>query len=227
MRLRHIVLGISLLALLFTGCFMSHMTTARPVGAGKVALTPSVGYVPTDGAIEDSPHDPHGYANSTQLQSRLDIGLSNSVDLGFTTGIGASIHTYWLGAIVEVKYAFVNDPDSVTIAAGASVGRTLKRTTIGGSLYIDSNIPFFPLHISIRPECAMGNAKDVDTNDDGYTDTVESITVFFLDFAVGFHFDLSDSVRLLIEGTSFNAMSGDDQSFFKLWNFGAGVQFLL
>ncbi len=222
MRLRHVVLGISLLAIMFTGCFMGHMTTAKPVGAGKVGLTGSVGYVPITGVLEDAfgDIDVDGAFGAINLQGRLDIGLSDSVDLGFTTGAGVMVIPYWMGANAEVKYAFVNDPDSVTIAAGASVGFNMSGITAGGSLYIDSNIPFFPLHISARPEYA--SSLEDDNDDDSSGDSGQ----FNLNLAAGLHFDLSDTVRLLIEGTSFNTMSGDDQSFFELWSFGAGVQFI-
>jgi len=229
MRFKHVVLGAGLLAILFTGCFMGHMTTAKPVGAGKVGLTGSVGYVPMNSALGDAfgDIDTTDSFGAMNLQGRLDLGLSDSVDLGFTTGVGVMLVPYWTGFNVEVKYAFVNDPNSVTIAAGAGLGMTLLGFTAGGSLYIDSNIPFFPLHISARPEYAMGSKKEVDTDGDGVNDDTESVGLFYLNLAAGLHFDLSESVRLLIEGTSFNTMSGDDQSFFELWNFGAGVQFIL
>ncbi|MCD4733129.1 hypothetical protein K8R78_02700 [bacterium] len=229
MRFEHVVLGIGLLAILFTGCFMGHMTTAKPVGAGKVGLTGSLGFVPFNSLLEEvsGDIDTTDSFGAMNLQGRLDIGLSDSVDLGFTTGVGVMIFPYWMGANAEVKYAFVNDPDSVTIAAGAGVGFNMSGVTAGGSLYIDSNIPFFPIHISARPEYAMGNTKDVDTDGDGVNDDTESEGLFYLNLAAGLHFDLSDTVRLLIEGTSFNTMSGDDQSFFKYWSFGAGVQFIL
>jgi len=231
MRFKHVILAINLLALLFTGCFMGHMTTAKPVGAGKVGLTGSVGYVPMNSALGDAfgdiDIDTTDSFGAMNLQGRLDIGLSDSVDLGFTTGVGMMLIPYWMGANAEVKYAFVNDPDSVTIAAGAGIGMNMTGFTAGGSFYIDSNIPFFPLHISARPEYAMGSSKEVDTDGDGVNDDTESEGLFYLNLAAGLHFDISDTVRLLIEGTSFNTMSGDDQSFFKLWSFGAGVQFIL
>jgi hypothetical protein len=224
MRLRHVVLGISLLAIMFTGCFMGHMTTAKPVGAGKVGLTGAVGYVPMSGILEDAfGDDMEGAFGAINLQGRLDIGLSDSVDLGFTTGAGVMMFPYWMGANAEVKFAFVNDPNSVTIAAGAGVGFNMSGITAGGSLYIDSNIPFFPLHISARPEYVSGSN---DNDDDDDNDSSEDSGQFNLNLAAGLHFDLSDTVRLLIEGTSFNTLSGDNQSSFELWSIGAGVQFI-
>ncbi len=216
MKSRHVALGISLLAILFTSCFMGHMTTARLVGAGKLGLTGSSGFLPVSSPLEEA----FGNTDTSQafgainLQGRLDIGLSNTVDLGFTTGVGVMLIPYFMGTNAEVKFALVNDPSSITIAAGAGLGWSRFGLTVGGSLYIDSNIPFFPLHVSARPEYASG-----------YDD--ESYGTFNLNLAAGLHFDLSDTVRLLIEGTSLNTLSGDNQSFFELWNFGAGVQFIL
>jgi len=201
MRLRHVAIAISLLALLFTGCFMSHMTTARPVGAGNVSLTGGLGVY----------NDEMAATPNIFLESRLDIGLTDRLDLGFRTGFVTA--NYWYprhtGLGASIKYAFVDDPDSVTIAVGADLRLSLlyfEKSFFGASLYIDSNIPFLPVYFSLHPV----NYQSWFGEDN-----------FILCFAGGLHFDLSDTIRLLVGATAAELWG------LEWWNFGTGVQFLL
>ncbi len=207
MRLRHVVLTISLLALLFTGCLMDHMTTARPVGADKVAMTAAWGYAWIPGLF----------------QAGVDIGLSERLDLGFTTGViiafwGDSADVYWSGINARIKYALADDPDSVTLAVGGSVeisnpgAAEMQSISAGGSIYIDSNIPFIPLFLSTHPTHLWSLHSEHSS--------------FHLKLAGGLHFDLSDTVRLIIGGSTEIDFSSPDHSF-GWGTLGAGFQFLL
>lgn len=212
-------------ALLGLGCFMGHMTTARPVGEGKVGLTGAAGFVPANKILEDAVEgleaDDEAFG-AINLQGRLDIGLSDSLDLGLSTGAGVMLIPYWMGAEAELKYCFVNDPDSVSLAAGVDLGLTLFGLTAGGALYLDSNLPYLPLHLSARPQYTFASS---DGDEEDPEDEEDYEGGFFINLAAGLHFDLGDSTRLLLEATSFNP-TADDEGLFRLWSFGAGVQFV-
>lgn len=213
------------------GCFMGHMTTARTVGDGNVGLTAAASYIPGNTLVDtingvdlDDGEDAFG---ALQLQGRLDIGLTNSLDLGLTTGAGIFVIPYWTGAEVELKYAFLQNPDSISLAAGFDAGLSMPGLTVGGALYLDSNAPYFPLHVSARPMVVFGDSGSDDEDGDGETDDEESdgAPFFAINLAAGFHFDLSETTRLIIEATTYNPTSGD-VDMFSLWNIGAGVQFV-
>ena len=215
-RSSQLILLLTFIVPLGMGCFMGHMTTARTVGDGNVGLTAAASYIPGDtfGAL--------------QLQGRLDIGLTDSLDLGLTTGAGVFvILPYWTGAEVELKYAFLQNPDSISLAAGFDAGLSMPGLTVGGALYFDSNAPYFPLHISARPMVVFGDSGSNDDDDDGEIDDEESddAPFFAINLAAGFHFDLSETTRLIIEATTYNP-TGGDVDMFSLWNIGAGVQFV-
>ncbi len=201
MRFRHVAIGISLLALLFTGCLMNNITTARPVGAGNVSLTGGLGVY----------NDETSATPNIFLEGRLDIGLTDRLDLGFRTGLVSANHwyPYHTGLGASIKYAFIDDPNSVTIAVGADMRWSLlyfEESFIGASLYIDSNLPFLPVYFSLHP-----------VNYNNWTEE----NYFILCFAGGLHFDLNDTIRLLVGATATELWGHE------WWNFGAGVQFIL
>jgi len=224
-------LPLAVIGLIGTGCFMGTMSTARTVGDGNVGLTGSLGYIPASKMLEDAiegldiDEEDEASIGAMQIQGRLDIGLSDSLDLGFTTGAGFFFIPYWTGAEAELKYAFVDDPDSVGLAAGLDFGLTMAGLTAGAALYLDSNLKYLPLHLSARPQIILGGSTEDDDDDEEDGDD-EAETMFGINIAAGLHFDLSDSVRLLIEATSFNIPGDDDIGMFKLWNLGAGMQFV-
>lgn len=231
-RSSQLILLLTFIVPLGMGCFMGHMTTARTVGDGNVGLTAAASYIPGDTLVEtikgvDLDDGDDGAFGALQLQGRLDIGLTDSLDLGLTTGAGVFVIPYWTGAEVELKYAFLQNPDSISLAAGFDAGLSMPGLTVGGALYFDSNAPYFPLHISARPMVVFGDSGSNDDDDDGEIDDEESddAPFFAINLAAGFHFDLSETTRLIIEATTYNP-TGGDVDMFSLWNIGAGVQFV-
>jgi len=204
MRLRHVVLTTSLLALLFTGCFMSHMTTARPVGDGNFSLGGGLGI-----SIAQ------GFTYSIRLlEARLDYGITENIDVGIQTGLASTPYPMFSGVGGSVKYTFLDDPDSVSIAVGANIrmGLIFERSLAGVSLYVDSNLPFLPLFLSLHP----GNYHHIAFGDK-----------FYFGITAGLHFDLGDTTRLLLGATIIENFEENPSFMDYKWNFGAGVQFIL
>lgn len=206
------------------GCYMGHMSTARTVGDGKVGLTGAVTYIPWDSVLKDIEGisvEGDTTFGALQLQGRVDFGLNDKLDFGVVTGAGFMFVPYWTGTELELKYALINDPESVGLSVGATTGITNWGLTAGASLYFDSNLSFLPIYFSVRPQYALSTQTNTDNDD---IETKEGY--FLLNFAVGLHFDLSPTIRLLVEGTNYNP-DLENWKPFRLWNIGAGLQFSL
>ncbi|MCX7021047.1 MAG: hypothetical protein NTW26_02010 [bacterium] len=195
---------VAALTLLAAGCYMTNLTTARTVGAGKVGLTGGAGVVPL--AVTSDSGDLLDFDTDVVLiepQTRLDIGLSDAVDLGFQTGImlvsGAEGFA-WLGMLADVKWAVVDDPDSVTLSWGGGAGWTYLGGVLEAHLFLDSNVPFLPFYAAVKPRLTIGAGSG-----------------FNYDLSAGVHIEFSDSFRLIGDWTTFA---------FTLNAFSLGVQFI-
>jgi len=204
MTLRKWLFPVVALTLLTVGCYMTNMTTARTVGAGKVGLTAGVGVMPF--AVDSDSDDILDFDTDVLLiepQTRLDIGLSDAVDLGFQTGlmlVSGAEGFGWLGALADVKWAFLDDPDSVTFSLGGGAGVTLAGGVVEAHLFFDSNVPFLPFYAAVKPRLAIGEGVG-----------------FIYDLSAGIHVEFSQNFRLIADWTTFT---------FALHTFGLGVQFI-
>src|SRR4030042_1458734 len=110
------------LTLLTAGCYMTNLTTARTVGAGKVGLTGGAGVIPFAVDSESDYDDILNFDVDVVFinpQGRLDIGLSDAVDLGFQTGlmlVSGAEGFGWLGMLADGKGGVVDGPASGTLA---------------------------------------------------------------------------------------------------------------
>jgi len=189
-----------------TGCFMTNLTTAKTVGAGKVGLTAGAGVIPFGVTLDEDDDGLLSFDTDVVFinpQGRLDIGLSDSVDLGFKTGfmlVTGAEGFGWLGALADVKWAVVDDPDSVTFSLGGGLGYSIWGFTAEAHLFLDSNVPFLPFYVAAKPRLGTGGASG-----------------FFYDVSGGVHIEFSDSFRLILDWTTFA---------FLMHSFGLGVQFI-
>ncbi|OGD76812.1 MAG: hypothetical protein A2Y64_06420 [Candidatus Coatesbacteria bacterium RBG_13_66_14] len=185
---------------------MTNLTTARTVGAGKVGLTGGAGVIPFAVDSESDYDDILNFDVDVVFinpQGRLDIGLSDAVDLGFQTGlmlVSGAEGFGWLGMLADVKWAVVDDPDSVTLSWGGGVGWMYLGGVLEGHLFLDSNVPFLPFYAAVKPRLTVGAGS-------GFT----------YDLSAGIHIEFSDSFRLIGDWTTFA---------FTLNSFSLGVQFI-
>jgi hypothetical protein len=192
------------LTLLAAGCYMTNLTTARTVGAGKVGLTGGAGVIPF--SVDSDDDDLLDFDTDVVFinpQVRLDIGLSDAVDLGFQTGImlvSGADGFGWLGGLADVKWAVVNDPDSVTLSWGGGVGWTILGGVAEAHLFLDSNVPCLPFYAAVKPKVYVGTGAG-----------------FLYDLSAGIHIEFSDGFRLIADWTT---------SAFTMHAFGLGVQFI-
>ena len=174
-------------AFLLSGCFFNIFQTAKTVGAGNVALT--IG----SGLFDFQVDDDHNW--SITPQARISFGLSDKVDLGFQTGAMISLETgnpAWLGAIGDLKFSLLDDPDSFSLAFGFGGGSASELAGWGAFLeiFFDSNVKALPIFISYRPLFPF-NAG--------------TFTVWH-HLAGGLRLKLSDAAVLLIEVDTFGRM---------------------
>jgi len=204
MILRKWLLPVVALTLL-AGCYMTNLTTAKTVGAGKVGLTGGAGVIPfsvdsdSDGILDFDTD-----VVLIEPQTRLDIGLCDAVDLGFQTGlmlVSGAEGFAWLGALADVKWAVVDDPDSVTLSWGGGAGWTYLGGVLEAHLFLDSNVPFLPFYAAVKPRLAIGEGAG-----------------FIYDLSVGVHIEFSKNFRLIGDWTTFA---------FTMHAFSLGVQFIL
>jgi hypothetical protein len=190
--------------LLAVGCYMTNLSTARTVGSGKVGLTAGAGVIPF--SVESGSDDILDFDTDVVLtlpQTRLDIGLSDAVDLGFQTGlmlVSGAEGFGWLGALADVKWAVVDDPDSVTLSWGGGVGWMFWGGVLEAHLFLDSNVPFLPFYAAVKPRLTIGEGAGL-----GY------------DLSAGIHVEFSEDFRLVADWTTFA---------FTMHSFGLGVQFI-
>lgn len=118
--------GLSLLvgALLFAGCAMSPVRTARTIPAGQVDVSVAVSFLANENLKEsvDSPVWP-------LLQFQVHVGLSESIDLSVETFNG-------FGLFTDVKYAFLPPESRFGLAVTGGLGGTATGGGIlsGGSI---------------------------------------------------------------------------------------------
>jgi hypothetical protein len=190
--------------LLAAGCYMTNLTTARTVGAGKVGLTGGVGVIPFGVDLDSG--DLLDFDTDVVLiepQARVDIGLSDAVDLGFQTGfmlVSGAEGFSWLGALADVKWAVVDDPDSVTLSWGGGLGWMIWGGVLEAHLFLDSNVPCLPFYAAVKPRLAIGEGA-------GFT----------YDLSAGVHIEFSDGFRLIADWTTYA---------FAMHGFSLGVQFI-
>jgi len=166
---------------LSTGCLFNIFQTAKTIGAGNVALTIGSGLFDFNLLDTDSSY----YLTP---QARLTIGLADSVDLGFQTGLLMSLEgedVGWCGATGDLKFALFDEPDSFALALGFGGGYSLE--TLGweafGEVFFDSNVKFLPIFVAYQPHVAL----------------VEGFALIH-HFAGGLKLRLSDKARLLFQG---------------------------
>lgn len=149
-RLRAVGVAVMLVAIAFlsSGCLFNLFQTARTVGAGNVALTIGTGLMDLFSLTEE----PNLVLTP---QARLAIGLSDQVDLGIQSGALISLQggePGWMGAVADLKFAIVNDPESFGLALGFGGGYSAEYLGWGllGEVFFDSNIRVLPIFIAYQ-----------------------------------------------------------------------------
>jgi hypothetical protein len=135
-------------ALSLSGCLFNIFQTARTIGSGNVALT--IG----SGSFNLNIEEPGNWYLTPQ--ARLTIGMADGLDLGLQTGLLVGLDGAdpgWLGAIADLKFAIVDDPETFSLAMG--IGGSYGIETFGWGLlaevFFDSNARLFPVFIAYQP----------------------------------------------------------------------------
>ncbi len=179
-RLRILLaVGVVVPMILLSGCLFNVFQTAKMVQSGDMSILIGSGILNITG-------DPSNPAWTVSPQARMEFGLSNVVNLGLQTGALIPLSSGqpgWMGVAGDLKFALVNDPQSISLAAGFGGGNGVHFLGWGvfGEVYLDLNV--FPLFFAYQPIIPLSG------------DTF----VVWHDVAVGLALPLSDKARLLFE----------------------------
>ena len=164
--------------MVLNGCLFNMFQTAKMLESGEMSALIGSG-VMNIGSSETP------LWNVTP-QARLAFGLSDKVNLGLHTGVLIPFNTGdigWMGVAGDLKFALINDPESISLSAGFGGGYGLPFSGWGimGEVFLDLNV--FPIFFAYQPMMSLTTGD------------------FFVwhDLAAGLSLQISESARLLIQ----------------------------
>jgi hypothetical protein len=165
--------------ILLSGCLFNIFQTAQMVRSGDMSILIGSGLMDISGGVGDP-------AWSLTPQARMEFGLSDSINLGLHTGVLIPLSSGspgWMGLAGDLKFLLVNDPKSISLAAGFGGGNGIHFLGWGafGEVYLDLNV--FPLFFAYQPTIPL---------------EADTFTVWH-DVAIGLALPLSKSARILIQ----------------------------
>ncbi len=163
---------------LLSGCLFNVFQTAQMVRSGDISILIGSGLLNITG-------DPSNSTWAATPQARVQFGLSDSINLGLHTGllVPFSGEPGWMGVAGDLKFSLVNDPKSISLAAGFGGGNGIHFLGWGvfGEVYLDLNV--FPLFFAYQPTIPLGG---------------ETFAVWH-DVAIGLALPLSGTARILLQ----------------------------
>ncbi len=147
-----IAIGLLVPVIALSGCLFNIFQTAQMVQSGDVSLLIGSGVIPLN-------IDGEATAWSLTPQARLAFGLSDTINFGLHTGAMIALSTgepLWLGATGDFKFSIVDNPESLSLAAGfgGGYGAHLLGWGIFGSIFLDLNV--IPLYFAYQPIYPIG-----------------------------------------------------------------------
>jgi hypothetical protein len=164
--------------LLACGCYMTNLTTARTVGAGKVGLTGGGGVI--IGSRE------YGFFELPLL--RVDVGLAETFDLALQTGACIGYPGGWFGGEASCKWKLIDDPGSVTLSVGGGF-EYFYGPAVNAHIFVDSNLPYLPLYVAVKPRLHVHTSLHTEV-------------MVGCDLSAGIHIDFSECFRLILDSTT-------------------------
>lgn len=153
-RLRVLLaIGVVLPMILLSGCLFNIFQTAKMVQSGDVSVLIGTGIMPV--TIDTNT------AWSLTPQARLAVGLSDVVNLGLHTGALIPLSSGepgWLGAMGDLKFSLIDNPESVSLAVGFGGGYGLHFLGWGvfGEVFLDVNV--LPIFFAYQPTIPINGA---------------------------------------------------------------------
>jgi len=182
---------------------MTNSTTARTVGAGKAGLNAGAGVIAGYGAASE-----YGFFELTL--GRVDVGLSDVLDLGLQGAACIGYPGGWLGGEASCEWKVVDDPDSITLSVGGGF-EYIYGPAVKAHLFIDSNLSYLPLYAAFKPRLYVATASN------------ETDIVFLsCDLSAGINIEFSECFRFIAD---YTALFGD-YCLPSVDSFGLGVQFI-
>ena len=173
-----LVVAVVVPVVLLSGCLFNVFQTAQMVRSGDMSILIGSGLLNITG-------DPDNSSWAVTPQARVQFGLSDSINLGLHTGllVPFSGEPGWMGVAGDLKFSLVNDPKSISLAAGFGGGNGIHFLGWGvfGEVYLDLNV--FPLFFAYQPTIPLSG---------------ETFAVWH-DVAVGLALPLSDTARILLQ----------------------------
>ena len=179
--------------MVLNGCLFNMFQTARMLQSGDVSVLVGSG-VMNIGTAEDP-------AWTLTPQARMAFGLSDKVNLGLHTGVMMPLTTGdpgWMGAAGDLKFALINDPESISLSAGFGGGQGIHFLGWGvfGQIFLDVNV--FPIFFAYQPTIPIAQGD----------------FALWHDVAAGMHLAISEKARLLVQ---------IDMRNFQLLSIGVGI----
>ena len=173
-----LAVGVMIPVILLSGCLFNIFQTAKMVQSGDMSVLIGSGIM--DLSIDEDP------AWALTPQARLAFGLSDSINLGLHTGALIPLSSGepgWLGVLGDLKFSLVDNPESISLAAGFGGGYGLHFVGWGvfGEVFLDLNV--FPLFFAYQPTIPL--------NGEGFA--------VWHDVAIGMALELSEKARLIIQ----------------------------
>jgi hypothetical protein len=173
-----LAVGVVVPMILLSGCLFNAFQTAKMLQSGDMSVVIGTGLM--DLSVVE------GSAWALSPQARLNFGLSDTVNLGLHTGALVSLASgepAWLGVAADLKFSFVNNPESISLSGGfgASYGMVSVGLGVFGEFFLDLNV--FPLFFAYKPMIPFGG---------------EGFTVIH-DMSIGMPLVLSETARLILQ----------------------------